>query len=574
MNEKKYPRASIRVKILIGSIFVNILICIIMGIAVYKYVKVTYIRTVSQNTLDVCRVAANEINGSLLNLLEEGSDDSYANKAIQDELDIVLASADLYAIYTIGERNGKIVYLTQPADYGYPIGMDIEDKYAEEVKIAMNSDGHTSGVIEKGMDGENFLTAYAPIKNKNGVTVGALGIDVIVDDLIASLNTIIQTIVVIGAVLTALSVVISIFLAKEITKGLNIVNTKLNNLVSNDGDLTQKISIRANDEVGDIADNVNNLLEYIRSVVSSISDNSIKLSDSVDTALSSANKTNEQLNGVSDTMGQMSEAMEETAASIQNVQGSTSKIKDDVQNMYNSVREGTNYADEMEKRAIEMRQKAENETQEAKNAADNMTNSLNEKIEKSKAVENISGLTETILQIASQTNLLSLNASIEAARAGEHGKGFAVVAEEISELATNSADTAKKIQVISDEVIGNVRGLAEEATKMVDFVKDKTIGGYQQLMDTGIQYQEDAERISEMLKSMEDASQNIDNAMNDVSSAIDNFASTVNESANDIGNVADAVAQMSDNMNENASIVNENAEIARQLDIEVNKFVF
>ena len=213
-------------------------------------------------------------------------------------------------------------------------------------------------------------------------------------------------------------------------------------------------------------------------------------------ALDTTVKTNDQLDGVSATMEEMSAAMEETSASLQQVQNSTSKIKDDVQGMYTSVREGTDYASNMEQRAMDMRRNAEQETESAKSAADEMTNSLNEKIEKSKAVEGISNLTQTILDIASQTNLLSLNASIEAARAGEHGKGFAVVAGEISSLATNSADTAKKIQTISEEVIGTVRELADEATRMVEFVREKTVGGYVQLMDTGLQYQEDAQRIS------------------------------------------------------------------------------
>ena len=203
-----------------------------------------------------------------------------------------------------------------------------------------------------------------------------------------------------------------------------------------------------------------------------------------------------------------------------------------------------------------------------------MTNALNEKIEKSKAVENISGLTQTILDIASQTNLLSLNASIEAARAGEHGRGFAVVAEEISSLATNSAEIAREIQVISEEVITNVHELADESTKMVDFVRDKTIGGYQKLMDTGIQYQEDAQNISEMLKNMETASQNIENSMNVVSQAMDDVAAAVEESARGIGDVANNVTDITGNMQENSNVVNENAHIAQQLDGEVNKFKF
>jgi methyl-accepting chemotaxis protein len=169
---------------------------------------------------------------------------------------------------------------------------------------------------------------------------------------------------------------------------------------------------------------------------------------------------------------------------------------------------------------------------------------------------------------------LSLNASIEAARAGEHGKGFAVVAEEISGLATNSAETAKKIQVISDEVIGNVKGLAEEATRMVDFVRDKTIAGYQQLSDTGTQYQEDAQKIAEMLKGFETASKNIEDSMDFLSQTMGDVAIAVDESAKGIGDVSMAVTDMSDNMKANSKAANENADIAKTLDGEVNKFKF
>ncbi|MBO7401855.1 MAG: methyl-accepting chemotaxis protein, partial [Lachnospiraceae bacterium] len=396
----------------------------------------------------------------------------------------------------------------------------------------------------------------------------------IVDDLVASLNAIIRTIVIIGLILSAVSVVVSILLANGIGYGLKIVDAKVSDLVSNDGDLTQKIEVKGNDEVTDIADNINRLLEYIRGVVSTIYDSSTTLTKTVDAAKNTTLRTNDQLNGVSDTMDQMSAAMEETSASLQQVQESTNRIKTDVQEMFASVQQGTDYAGQMESRAMEMRRNAEKETEAAKKAADNMTESLNDKIEKSKAVENISNLTQTILEIASQTNLLSLNASIEAARAGEAGRGFAVVADEISTLASNSAETAKKIQQISEEVIGNVRELADESTRMVDFVREKTIGGYQQLMDTGVQYQADAEKIADMLEDVEKASKNIEHSMADVSNAMREVTVAVDESAKGITDVAGAVTDMSANMKENSELANENANIAKQLDDEVNKFKF
>ncbi len=574
MEKRKGLRFSIRTKITLGIIFLNVIICMVMGITIYRFVHNSYVKSASENTLAISQIAARQLNGNLLGLLNAGADNSYANTVMQENMAQVVSSANISSIYTAGERDGAFVYLSRPASDEVAIGTAVEAELKENMSAALRTEGYVSDKIEKTAAGVNYITAYAPIFNNAGDKVGILGIDYIVDDLVDSLNSIVKTIILIGVVLSVISAFISILFAGGIANGLNKVNKKISELVSNNGDLTQKIDIRGNDEVSDIADSINSLLEYIREVVRSIYSSSNKLAGSVDTALDTTVKTNDQLDGVSATMEEMSAAMEETSASLQQVQGSTSKIKDDVEEMYVSVREGTDYADNMEQRAMEMRQRAEEETESAKAAADNMTNNLNEKIEKSKAVEGISSLTQTILEIASQTNLLSLNASIEAARAGEHGRGFSVVAGEISSLATNSADTAKKIQQISDEVIGAVKELADEATNMVEFVREKTVGGYIQLMDTGMQYQRDAKNISEMLKNVERASHNIENSMNVVSEAMNDVSVAVDESARGIGDVAGAVADMSDHMKQNKNVVNENANIAQQLDSEVNKFKF
>ncbi|MBR1478179.1 MAG: methyl-accepting chemotaxis protein [Lachnospiraceae bacterium] len=569
---KKKQRFSIRNKILLASVAINVLICVIMGYAVYNYVYNSFVQSASDDTLALAQISARQINGNLLSLLEKGGDDSYANTVTMEDMLEIKNNADIHSIYTVGERNGQLVYLSVPED-GYTIGDTVEAEYQTEMNNALHSEGYVSGYLDED-NGVHIITAYAPIKNRNGETVGILGIDYIADRIVESLSTIVARIVLIGAVLVVLSVVVSIIIANNIAKGLRVVNNKVSDLVSNNGDLTQKIEVSSNDEVSDIADNINNLLEYIRNVVKNISGSSEELSVSVDTALKTTIKTNEELDKVSETMETMSAAMEETSASLNQVQESTEKIKTDVSDMFVSVQEGTSYADAMEKRAEEMRANAERETNGAKEAADNMTDSLNDKIEKSKAVENISNLTQTILDIASQTNLLSLNASIEAARAGEHGRGFAVVAEEISSLASNSADTAKEIQVISDEVISNVRALADEATKMVDFVREKTIGGYRQLMETGVQYKEDAERISQMLKDVEESSRSIEDSMNAVTNAVNDVSFAVEESAKGVTDVASSVADMSENMKQNQDVVNENADIAKGLDTEVNKFRF
>ena len=236
--------------------------------------------------------------------------------------------------------------------------------------------------------------------------------------------------------------------------------------------------------------------------------------------------------------------------------------------------EGRDYAQDMEKRAVDLRTEEDTATSDAQEAVENMTKSLDEKINNARDVENIGKLTQTILDIASQTNLLSLNASIEAARAGEAGRGFAVVAGEISNLAENSSNTAKEIQEISESVIGNVRALSDEASNMVEFVKTKTIGGYQKLKETGEQYQKDAVSITEMLAHLEERSNNIKASMNQVMVAIESVSKAVEESANGITSVATSASEMNESMHSNTDVVKENSDIAKQLDSEVNKFIF
>ncbi|MCR4695196.1 MAG: methyl-accepting chemotaxis protein [Pseudobutyrivibrio sp.] len=573
-KDKAKMRFSIQMKIMCAMIFIALSSCLVLGIRVYSTVRAAFMETAADDALTLAEVTASDLDGDALAALQIGETGTKTYEEAYSQMSLLFEKTGPNALYTIAERDGKVVYLVDVSSENEPVGTEVEPEFLEEYKTALAAkSGYTTGELQK-VDGTFLITSYAPIYTDSGEFVGDVAFDYIADELAATLRRILYTVITITVLIMILAAIFSIVVSRGITGGIRKVNTRVIDLVSNNGDLTQKVEVATNDEISDIAHSINSLLDYIRGVVTNISTNAEALSDSVEVAQKSSLETSDELRSVSASMQQMTASMEESSANLQQVQTASGEVGDNINEMNNSIMEGSSYAEDMEARALAMQKEADIQTIEVEQRAAEMSESLNARIEDAKNVENISNLTSTILDIASQTNLLSLNASIEAARAGEAGKGFAVVADEISQLATNSSNTAKEIQEISDAVIGNVRGLADEATSMVDFVRDKTIGGYMKLKETGDQYQQDAAKMSDMLKELEEKAARISDAMSQVSTSIANVSGAVEESAKAATSVAESATTMSTNMENNTDVVNQNSDIARQLTDEVEKFIF
>ncbi|MCB8815042.1 methyl-accepting chemotaxis protein [Desulfosporosinus sp. SRJS8] len=153
-------------------------------------------------------------------------------------------------------------------------------------------------------------------------------------------------------------------------------------------------------------------------------------------------------------------------------------------------------------------------------------------------VNQISILSESIMQITAQTNLLALNAAIEAARAGGAGKGFSVVSEEIRKLAEQSKDTVIKIQDITVKVISAVDGLTNSANRLLQFMSADVHDDYSTMLNVADRYNEDAKFVDDLVSEFSSASEEILASMKEVFLTIDGVSKAAYEGAGATTNIA------------------------------------
>ena len=193
-------------------------------------------------------------------------------------------------------------------------------------------------------------------------------------------------------------------------------------------------------------------------------------------------------------------------------------------------------------------------------------------LEESRSVEKINDLTKDILDISSQTNLLSLNASIEAARAGEAGKGFAVVADEIRVLADSSGNTATNIQNISAQVTSAVEKLARNAEEIMNFVDNNVMADYDSFVEIVEQYKADAESINDILSDFSVSAKEINSTMGTIDSNLEGISNAVSECSEGIQSAAESSVALVTAISNMVTETENNKLISDGLESEVSRF--
>ena len=373
-----------------------------------------------------------------------------------------------------------------------------------------------------------------------------------------------------------LVIVMGAYAGKNIVNPVKSAHTQLNEMIdsmkADKGDLTRRIEVKSNDEIGQLVAGLNSFIEQLQLLMQKIQSSSHNMLVSAEEVKGSVDESGQVAMNVSATSQEMAASIEEISATLEQISRGSGEILSRVETMQNSVVSETKHVEEIQKRAQAMNL----ETAENKNSAQQVFQTvgvtLKEAVDESRSVEKINILTGNILNIAGKTNLLALNASIEAARAGEAGKGFAVVADEIRQLADSSRETASNIQDISQMVTAAVEKLAEEATKMLEFVNGDVIRDYDSFVKIAGQYARDAKETQEILRQFSDQSTDIANTMQDMNQGLRDISVTVDESANGVSAVAEDISVLVGAIAKIKEESDNNQDIARELENEVGRF--
>ena len=414
---------------------------------------------------------------------------------------------------------------------------------------------------------ETAFLKYEPTQDKLNQEIGQLidnsnaFTDNLVNKLSSQINIIYAIIWIMGLLLTGIALILSFRIVHKII--YKIEEFRKFSASLNNGNLSSRVQLTDKDELGLLAEDLNNSLVTIESMVKDI----ILTSNVMNSVVESCTT---EISGLNGSIQETAAVSEELSAQFENTAASSALMNELSQNIHsdiNTVSEKANESGRLANNMVEQLHSMLEETKESQDAMFHTLSSLRKELdaslEQAKSVEKIQELSSSILDITSQTNLLSLNASIEAARAGEAGRGFSVVADEIRKLADTSKQTVEKIQEVAVTVISSVNGLMKSSHDMMNFMQNNVQKDYTKILSSIQESATDIEQVDQVAALLNDLASHTSDSTNNITHTIQSVADSTTEGAHATETVAQNISDVTnrvDNILQQIMLAKESSE--------------
>ncbi len=525
-NGKKEKSLVIKISIL----FIMIVSAAVSLISVTAYIQSYHLLVTSlgEKSLKIAEAARTLIDTNVFITLKTVEDEkSEGYQSMRLALSELRELTGAKYLYTMTKNNkGEFIYSVDGSaeeDLSH-IG-DVEESlwFFEYV---WQGGSYSGKVIEVG-DWGILISAMIPLRDHSGKIIGIIGADYNVEEEYMAFQKFkIMLIGMTAAILLCISLSI-IFLSRYIVRPLKRLTLLMQKVTS--GDLGVYAEVEADNEIGRLADNFNQMIAYINYLIQSL-DGNIKAAQTSGIKLSETSRQiNLQSHNVHHGVAEITLGMEQTSSAIEEITASSNEMIMQLKGFSEKV-------SGMEAAIREIRNRAK-QTEEYVKTSNDMTQQIYREqegemvkaIETGKVVSEIKLIADTISKITSQINLLAINAAIEAARAGEGSKGFTVVASEVTKLARQSSEAVKNIDVLTRQVQKAFENLSDASRQMLGFIEHKVIKDYEILMETGTQYLEDAKCMDHFIDRLAAESESITRNVYEVNRAIESVASAVEQ---------------------------------------------
>ncbi len=431
-----------------------------------------------------------------------------------------------------------------------------EQKWEEALQVASTENGSVYKVIG---DFTNYSNEQAKLRDQSIKKIDQSSLQI---EYVVFLSLVICIIV---------AIILAWWFSGKLVKPIQQIDSKLKELSSQEGDLTARLQVNSNDEIGAIATSFNKMLENLQHIINRVQKTSVEVQNASENMLEKTNISREATIRVQSSMSSLNANIQSQASSMEE----SSTAMDDMTVSVQRIAESASSVTEL---AVTTSEQANDGSSVIQKSVSQMTtiheavNATSEVVERLIThTKYIDTAVQSISNIAEQTNLLALNASIEAARAGEQGKGFAVVADEVRKLAEQSKTAATDI----NQLLHQIQQDTETASSMMSQGRSEAFEGIHVIREAGNSFTTIVEQVNKVSTQMQDISATAEEmaaSAEEMNASLNNIASISTEVSSETAATAQSAEKKVITMNEMTQTAKQMKQTVEELDQLVSHF--